>query len=105
RGLVHLRRGQPALRHGSFALAGADGMAAAYVREDGADAFAVAMNAGDEPATLDLRVPGLEGRVLEPAAVEGWAWPATGRVRVDRGPARGDLPARGAALLRGAPGD
>jgi cyclomaltodextrinase / maltogenic alpha-amylase / neopullulanase len=103
RGLVRLRHAHPALRRGSFAAAGASGTAAAYVREGAGEAFLVALNAGDEPVSLDLRLAGLDGRVLEPAA-EGWAWPPTASVRIDDGTARIDLAARSAALLAGATG-
>jgi neopullulanase len=101
RGAIALRRAHPALRTGAFAPAGAAGMAAAYLRRDDADAFVVCVNAGDEPTRLDLSVPGLGGRTLEPVTWAGWPWAAGEAVAVDAaGGASVDLPARSARVLR-----
>ncbi len=101
RGATALRHRHPALRRGEFAIAGAAGMAAAYRRWDDRDAFVVALNAGDDPARLDVSLPGLEGRSLQQLTWEGWPWPAGGDVTVgDDGHASVDLPARGARVLQ-----
>ena len=61
-----------------FATAGADGQAAAYLRADGEDAFVVCLNAGEEPARLELSLPGRDGATLAAVTPDGWAWPAAG---------------------------
>ena len=66
RGVVALRHAHPALRGGTFSVAGAGGMAAAYVRRDEAEALVVCLNAGEQPERLEVQVPGLDGRTLEP---------------------------------------
>ena len=100
RGVVGLRHAHPALRRGAFEAVAADGMAAAYLRSHGDQAFLVCLNAGEEPARLDVRLAALEGRTLVPEAPDGWAWPAGEPVPVVDGRAAVDLPARGARLLR-----
>jgi cyclomaltodextrinase / maltogenic alpha-amylase / neopullulanase len=101
RGLIALRHRHAALRRGELIPAGAAGMTAAYLRRDAADDLLVAVNAGDEPARLDLELPDLAGRTFEPLVPEGWAWPAGTSVTVGPdGRVAIDLPARGARLLR-----
>jgi neopullulanase len=101
RGLIALRHRHAALRRGELLVAGATETTAAYRRRDAADDLLVALNAGDEPARLDLDLSDLAGRVLEPLVPEGWAWPADAAVVVDPdGRAALDLPARGARILR-----
>jgi len=99
-GLTALRHANPALRRGEFAIAGAAGMTAAYLRSDADDAFVVCLNAGEEDATLDLALPGLDGRTLAPEIPGGWAWAAGDPVAVSGGRASVPIPARGARLLR-----
>ena len=99
-GLTALRHANPALRRGEFAIAGAAGMTAAYLRSDADDAFVVCLNAGEEDATLDLALPGLDGRTLAPEIPGGWAWAAGDPVAVSGGCASVPIPARGARLLR-----
>jgi cyclomaltodextrinase / maltogenic alpha-amylase / neopullulanase len=99
RGAIAVRNRSRALRRGEFAIAGAAGMTAAYTRRDGEDAFVVCINAGDEPARLDLSLPGLDGRALDPVTWEGWPWGSGETVLVD-GAAAVDLPARSARVLR-----
>ena len=79
RGVVRLRHREPALRRGSFANAGADGLAAAYLRADGDDAFVVCLNAGEEPAWLELVLPGRDGAALAAIAPRGLAVAGAGR--------------------------
>jgi cyclomaltodextrinase len=100
RGAIALRNENPALRRGELAIAGAAGMTAAYTRRDGGDAFVVCINAGDEPARLDLSLPSLEGRALDPVTWEGWPWGSGQTVLVDGVGAAVDLPARSARVLR-----
>ncbi len=99
KGVVDLRHRHPALRRGWFAPGGADGMAAAYVRADGDDTFVVCLNAGDAPASFEIRVPDVDGRALTPLTPPGWPWPPGDPVTVADGRARAELPARGARLL------
>ncbi len=99
-GLIDLRHRHAALRRGWFAPAGADGMAAAYVRADGEDAFVIGLNAGEEAARVEVQVPGLERGELAPVAPAGWAWPAGDAVTVTDGRALLELPARGARVLK-----
>ncbi len=100
RGAIALRHAHPALRRGTFTEAGAAGMTAAYLRRDDADAFVICINAGDGPAWLDLHLPDLDGRTLEPVTWEGWSWGGGEAVTVAGGSAAVDLPARGARVLR-----
>ena len=93
RTLVALRRATPAVRDVAFTPLAARGMAAAYLRGDGPGALAVAINAGEEPAELELRLPG----DAEPTEVLGL--PA-GRLEPGRGRTRIHLPPRGASVVR-----
>ena len=100
-GAIALRHAHRALRRGAFVAAGAAGMAAAYARSDDAEAFVVCINAGDEPARLDLSLPDLAGRTLEPVTWEGWPWGAGEAATVAAaGEASVELPARSARVLR-----
>ena len=63
-------------------------------------AFVVCLNAGEEDARLELSLPGLDGRTLEPQVPAGWTWAAGDPVTVTGGSASVPLPARGARLLR-----
>lgn len=99
-GVVDIRHRHSALRRGWFAPAGADGMAAAYVRADAEDTFVVGLNAGEEVAWLEVRVPGIDAGDLAPAVPAGWSWPAGDAVTVADGRAWIELPARGARVLR-----
>jgi len=101
RGAIALRRAHPALRQGAFVPAGAAGMAAAYARIDAAEAFVVCINAGDQPARLELALAGLAGRSLEPVAWDGWPWGTGEAVAVGEGGAAvAELPARSARILQ-----
>jgi neopullulanase len=100
RGVIALRHTAPALRRGEFAIAGAAGSAAAYLRSDADAAFVVCLNAGEEPASLEVSLPSLDGRRLEPVTPAGWTWPAGEAMTVHGGRAVVELPARGARVLR-----
>jgi glycosidase len=102
RGLTALRHRHPVLRDGAFTRAGADGLAAAYLRVDDTEAFVVAFNAGETHARLDVDLPELDGRSLVPVSPDGWGWPPGEPVRVAGGRAAIELPARGARLLHAA---
>ena len=99
-GVVDLRHRHAALRRGWFAPGGADGMAAAYLRADADDTFVIGLNAGEEVAWLEVRMPGLNGGELSPVAPAGWPWPTGDAVTVADGRAWIELPARGARVLR-----
>jgi neopullulanase len=101
RGLIALRHRHAALRRGELLPAGAAGMTAAYRRRDAGDDILVAINAGDEPALIELELPDLAGRDLEPIVPAGWAWEAGTAVAVTPdGRAALEVPARGARLVR-----
>ena len=73
---ITLRHRHPVLRRGRFEAAGSNGRAAAYVRELDDALALVAINAGDEPSTLTVTLPGAAGRTLR---VAPWRAPATRR--------------------------
>jgi cyclomaltodextrinase / maltogenic alpha-amylase / neopullulanase len=100
RGLTALRHAHPCLRRGDFTPAGADGMAAAYLRAGEGGSFVIALNAGEDPAVLEVVVGAIPGATLAPVTPAGWAWPAGDPVRVEGGQASIALPARGARILR-----
>jgi neopullulanase len=93
RSLIALRRTTPAVRGVAFTPLASAGMAAAYLRGSGTGALAVAINAGDAPAVLEVELASFE-RV----AVPGLA--AATVERADRDAARISLPPRSAIVLR-----
>jgi neopullulanase len=99
-GLIALRHRHRALRRGAFEIVAAAGMTVAYRRSDPAETFVICLNAGDEHATVDVAVPGLEGRTLVPETWPGWSWEAGVPVAVEGGRAVVELPARSGRLLR-----
>ena len=101
RGLTALRHAHRALRRGEFAIVGAAGMTAAYLRADADATFVVCLNSGEEDSRLEVSLPGLDGRTLAPETPEGWPWPAGDAVTVAEGRVSVSIPARGARLLRG----
>jgi cyclomaltodextrinase len=68
-----LRDAHPALRRGSFRVAGASGGAMAFERVLDDDRVIVALNAGDRAFGLDVELPGATGCRLEPRSVPGFA--------------------------------
>ena len=100
RGLTALRHANPALRRGAFAIAGATDLAAAYLRANADATFVICLNAGEGEASLDLTLPGLGGRILQPVVPDGWPWPAGEAVTVVDDRASVLLPPRGVRLLR-----
>jgi len=99
RGLTTFRHAHRALRRGEFAVVGAAGMTAAYLRSDADDVFVVCLNAGEEDAWLELSLSGLDGRALEPQRPGGWAWALGDPATVVDGHAAVLMPARGARIL------
>ncbi len=99
RGAIALRHAHPALRRGELAPAGAAGMAAAYLRRDDAETLVVCINAGDDPARLDLVLPGLDGRTLEPVSWDGWSWGDGAPAPLTDDTAAVDLPGRSARVF------
>ena len=63
-----------------------------YLRADDRDAFVIALNAGEGPARLDVDLPDLDGRTLEPVVPDGWDWAPGEPVRVIGGRASIELP-------------
>ncbi|MFV2065240.1 MAG: alpha-amylase family glycosyl hydrolase, partial [Chloroflexota bacterium] len=57
RDAIALRHGSRALRDGELTLLIAEGGALAYLRRDGSEMFAVVANAGEDPFSLELRLP------------------------------------------------
>jgi neopullulanase len=103
-GATALRNAHPTLRHGTFRVVAAEGLACAYARADDAVTFVVAINAGDAEAALELGLPELAGRSL---AVEPWrgvrdGGPA-GVLVGDDGRVRIAIGARDGVVLRTAP--
>ena len=69
--LLHWRREQPALLHGSLSLLPADGQVLAYVRDDGAQRLLCAFNFSDAAATLALPAGWAQAGVLEGSGLAG----------------------------------
>jgi neopullulanase len=100
RALLHLRRAERGLRDGPLRVAGAAGSTVAFQRGEGASHFVVAVNPGDDPARLDIRLDGLvdgAGR-LEPVDLVGLVGVTAGPV--ENGRATLELPARSGSVLR-----
>ena len=101
RALLHLRSAEPGLRDSQLTLVGTAEWAVAFERGSGAARFVVAVNAGDSPARLDLRVadaPAGAGGHLASIPVPGLASIAEARV-VD-GRATIELAAASGTVLR-----
>jgi neopullulanase len=100
---VALRHANPVLRHGEFRVLAADGPAMAYLRSDANDAWLVALNPGEGPASLrmdDDALGDLAAGSVEIARWDGWPNGSEGSVeRVDGGLLL-SLPARGAVLAQ-----
>ena len=73
--LIALRHSSAALRDGELAFLGARGMAAAWWRRHGEDAFVVVLNAGEEPLDWELALPSAVGRA-ETVSLRGNRHPA-----------------------------
>jgi cyclomaltodextrinase len=102
RALYRLRSAEGALRTGGLRIAGATDGAVAYERVGGGARFVVAVNAGDQPVTLDVRFPeapvGAGGR-LSPIALPGLG--SGPEAEIVDGVAVVRLPARSGTILRG----
>ncbi len=75
RAVVTLRRSHDVLRHGAYRTLAAAGNAVAYGRFTSNAAAVVVLNAGDEPATIDLPTDQLAGADLQPVRLPGFALP------------------------------
>jgi cyclomaltodextrinase len=81
-GLIALRAAEPVLRRGQFQLLAAEGSAVAYrMFEPGGSSegsigrsIVVALNAGDEPARLDVNVADLAGATAKQVTWSGLEW-------------------------------
>jgi glycosidase len=77
RDLIALRRAHPALRADGLHVAGAAGACVAFLRggagdpTSGGETLVVVVNAGTEPATIELAIPELAGRRLLALGVAG----------------------------------
>jgi hypothetical protein len=68
-----LRASEPALRRGSWRIAGAGGDAAAYERRLDGTRLVIALNAGTSDARLGIEVPdAVDGHRLVPIGLPGW---------------------------------
>ncbi len=94
-----LRAGEPALRRGSWRIAGAEGGTVAVERQLDGSRLLVAINAGVGPATLAIDLPdAADGHHLEPVPLPGWR---NDTVAIEQGGhARIDLPARSGGVWR-----
>jgi hypothetical protein len=75
RAVLRARGAEPALRDGPVRFLRAEGGAVAYERGAGASRFLIAVNAADEPVTLELPIGGDSADVharLEPIALPGF---------------------------------
>jgi neopullulanase len=97
RGVLWARRTWAALRDGPVRFLRSQGCAVAYERGAGDERFVVAVNAADEPVSLELDVAA-DGAILESVALPGYGGidvsPTTGGVAVLA------LPARSGGLFR-----
>jgi neopullulanase len=100
RGAIALRHAHPALRRGSFAVVGADGMSVAYRRSDAVEDLLVCLNAGDGPARIELSLPELDAARFVPETWDGWTWSLGEEVLVTAGRVTVELDPREARVLR-----
>jgi hypothetical protein len=95
-----VRRAEPGLRDAPLRVAGAAGSAVAFERGEGASHFVVAVNPGDEPARLDIR---LEGLVTGTGHLEQIDVASLGGITasaIEDGRATLELPAHSGSVLR-----
>ncbi len=78
RGVIGVRAGEPALRHGSTTVAAARGSAIAVERRLADASLVVAVNAGTEPLELALALGAPVGARLQTVDLEGWEAAADG---------------------------
>jgi glycosidase len=100
RGLTSFRHGHTALRRGTFTPLASHGMTAAYRMADETAGFVVALNAGEEAASLIVPLHERDGATLQPELPVGWPWPAGDPLAIRDGSVTIALPARSARLLR-----
>ena len=96
--LIAIRRSSRAFRDAKLSLLGTAGAAVAYLRRDGADAFAVVVNAADDDLTWDVALPmAVTGAELLP--LRGGAH-ATHAADIVDGKLRLGLPGRDGVVVR-----
>jgi glycosidase len=100
RALVRERHGDATLRSDHVAIVGAAGGAVAYERRSGDARSIVAVNAGDDPARLDLHLDLPDGIALTSVALPGGFGVVGGGAVVSGGIAAVDLDPRSGAVLR-----
>ena len=100
RDLVHVRAGEPALRTGQVNVVAAAGPAMAFERRLDGTRLIVAVNAGEDPARLDLRLDEADGRRLAPVELAGGFGAVGGALAVSGGVASVELGPRCGSILR-----
>jgi len=106
RSMLHLRRAEPALRHGSTTAIAAAGPALAFERRLDAERLVVAVNPGTDAVVLDVAIVGVAQARLVPVALDGVVGEGssleatTGRVDVVGEMARIIVPPRSGHVLR-----
>jgi cyclomaltodextrinase / maltogenic alpha-amylase / neopullulanase len=100
RELVRVRAAEPALRAGQVNVVAAAGAAVAYERRLDDTRLVVAVNAGDDPARLDLRLDEADGRRLAPTRLPGGFGAVGDGLVVFSGVASVELGPRSGSILR-----
>jgi cyclomaltodextrinase / maltogenic alpha-amylase / neopullulanase len=100
RDVVALRAAEPGLRAGQVNIVGAAGPAVAYERRYGDARLIVAVNAGDDPIRLDLRLDEAEAKRLTPVELAGGCGVVGGGAVVSGGVAAVELGPRCGSILR-----
>ncbi len=91
RALVALRHAEPVLRRGDLRPLTAHGMVSAYLRDGGDGAMLIALNAGEEPAQLDVAVSGELQAVPLPGSDAAMARPHGEGTRLELPPRQGGV--------------
>ncbi len=99
RGLVHLRSRAAALRADHVDIVAAAGNAVAYERRLDESRLIVAVNAGDDPVRLDVRVGLADGTRLTPVELRGGFGALEGGLVVSDGVAAVELGPRSGSIL------
>ncbi len=83
--LAEIRRNSPALRHGNYHQLAVNSEQLAFARQTEGDYVVVALNAAENPAPLEVTVPGGAGRVLRDMLNPGESFPISnqGKVKID----------------------
>ncbi len=100
RSVLRLRHDEPALRHGSTTVIGAEGASLAVLRHLDGEAILLAVNAGTESTSLAVEVPGLGDATLQPIEIAGAPGAIDSVVGLVAGRGELSLPARSGVLWR-----